>query len=245
MSIFVTSKRTPPPPHRGTSNHRLRPAWALLAVFATSLLLTSCPSPGGTSTGDPGGTTPTKTTYTTTITGTVQDASRPGVGLSRATVSASTTPAATTTTDANGAFSLQVPHSGSLSLTLTAEKACYETASPPAVTIANNKPYNAKAIELTPVPEPQGSERFSLTPPGGSTYTLTIADCVRTIAAGEFTPTPVKVTDPNDPAAEIDASTRLAGLLGSSGQDEKVTAIILKFAEYNPPTSSSPRTSQA
>ena len=170
------------------------------------------------------------TTYTATITGTVQDASRPGVGLSRATVSASTTPATTATTattDANGAFRIQVTHSGSLSLTLTAEKACYETASPKTITIANNTPYNAKAIELTPVPEPQGSERFSLTPPGGPTYILTIADCVRTIATGEFTTTPVKVTDPNDPAAEIDAPTRLAGLLGSSGQNEKVTAIIL------------------
>ena len=118
-------------------------------------------------------------------------------------------------------------HSGSLSLTLTAEKACYETASPKTITIANNTPYNAKAIELTPVTEPQGSERFSLTPPGGPAYTLTIEDCVRTIAAGEFTPTPVLVTDPSDATRTITAATRLAGLLGSSGQDEKVTAIIL------------------
>ena len=118
-------------------------------------------------------------------------------------------------------------HSGSLSLTLTAEKACYETASPKTITIANNTPYNAKAIELTPVAEPQGSERFSLTPPGGPTYTLTIKDCVRTIEAGEFTPTPVRVTDPSDATLMITAATRLAGLLGSSGQNEKVTAIIL------------------
>ena len=118
-------------------------------------------------------------------------------------------------------------HSGSLSLTLTAEKACYETASPKTITIANNTPHNAKAIQLTPVPEPQGSERFSLTPPGGPPYTLTIQDCVRTIAAGEFTPTPVQVTDPSDAARTITAATRLAGLLGSSGQNEKVTAIIL------------------
>ena len=227
MSIPVNSKRPPPPPHRGTLNLRFKIIGLLFAAFASALLLTACPSPGGTSTGDTGGTTPTKTTYTATITGTVQDASRPGVGLPRATVSASTTPAATTTTDTNGAFRLQVTHSGSLSLTLTAEKACYETASPKSITIANNTPHNAEAIELTPVPEPQGRERFSLTPPGGPAYTLTIEDCVRTIAAGEFTPTPVKVTDPNDPAAEIDASTRLAGRLGSSGQYEKVTAIIL------------------
>ena len=118
-------------------------------------------------------------------------------------------------------------HSGSLSLTLTAEKACYETASPPTITITNDTPYNAKAIELTPVPEPQGSERFSLTPPGGPPYTLTIEDCVRTIAAGEFTPTPARVTDPSDSTRTITAATRLATLLGSSGQGEKVTAIIL------------------
>ena len=118
-------------------------------------------------------------------------------------------------------------HSGSLSLTLTAEKACYETASPKSITIANNTPHNAEAIELTPVPEPQGSKRFSLTPPGGPAYTLTIEDCVRTIAAGEFTPTPVRVTDPSDSTQTITAATRLAGLLGSSGQSGKVTAIIL------------------
>ena len=233
MSISVNSKRTPPPPHRGTLNLPFRIIGPLLAAFASALLLTACPPPGGTPTGNTGGTTPTKTTYTATITGTVQDASRPGVGLPRATVSASTTPAATTTTDANGAFRLQVTHSGSLSLTLTAEKACYETASPKTITIANNTPYNAKAIELTPVPEPQGSERFSLTPPGGPPYTLTIAECVRTIAAGEFTPTPVLVTDPSDATRTITAATRLAGLLGSSGQDEKVTAIILPESLIN------------
>ena len=47
MIISVTSKRTPPPPRQGTFNHRLRPAGALLAVFAVSLLLIACPSPGG------------------------------------------------------------------------------------------------------------------------------------------------------------------------------------------------------
>ena len=46
MIISVKSKLTPPP-HRGTFNHRLRTAGALLAVFAVSLLLIACPSPGG------------------------------------------------------------------------------------------------------------------------------------------------------------------------------------------------------
>ena len=40
-------QKYPPPPHRGTFNHRLRHAGALLAVFTVSLLLISCPSPGG------------------------------------------------------------------------------------------------------------------------------------------------------------------------------------------------------
>ena len=82
-------------------------------------------------------------------------------------------------------------------------------------------------IALTPVPEPTGNDRFDLTPnAGGSTYTLTI-NCVRTIEPGEFTPTPARVTDPSDSTRTITAATKLAGPLGSSGQNEKVTAIIL------------------
>ena len=46
MIISIKSKRNPPP-HRGTFNHRLRHAGALLAVFTVSLLLIACPSPGG------------------------------------------------------------------------------------------------------------------------------------------------------------------------------------------------------
>ena len=48
-----------------------------------------------------------------------------GLGLSGATVSASTAPTATTTTGSDGTFSLQVTHSGSF--TLTAAKTCYGT----------------------------------------------------------------------------------------------------------------------
>ena len=59
MMISINSKRTPPPPRQGTFNHRLTQAGALLAVFAVSLLLTACPSPGGggTTTPNGGGTT--------------------------------------------------------------------------------------------------------------------------------------------------------------------------------------------
>ena len=142
-------------------------------------------------------------------------------------MTASTNPETTTITDAGGTFRFEVTHSGSLSFTLSAEKACYDTAPAQSITLTDNTPYKAKAIELPPGPEPQGNDRFSLTPPGGPHYTLTIADCVRTIAAGEFTPVAVKVTDPDNPAAQIDAVTKLDGLLGSSSQNTKVRSIIL------------------
>ena len=147
-------------------------------------------------------------------------------------VTASTTPETTTITDSGGAFRFEVKnHPGEF--TLTVEKACYKTPAPKSITVRNNNPYDAKTTALTPGPEPQDNDRFSLTPPGGPPYTLTIADCVRTIAPGEFTPTPGKVTDPSDPAAEIDAPTRLDGLLGSSGQNQKITAIILPESLIN------------
>ena len=144
-------------------------------------------------------------------------------------MTATTTPEITTITDAGGAFRFEVTHSGSLSFTLSAEKACYDTAPAQSITLTDNTAYKAKAIELPPGPEPQGNDRFSLTPPppADPPDTLTIADCVRTIAAGEFTPAPVKVTDPTDPAAQIDAVTKLDGLLGSSSQNSKVRSIIL------------------
>ena len=45
MMISIDSKRTAP--SQGTFNHRLIQAGLLLAVFAASLMLTACPSPGG------------------------------------------------------------------------------------------------------------------------------------------------------------------------------------------------------
>ena len=239
MNTFIISKRTPPPPHQGTFNHRFKIIGPLFAAFPAALLLAACPSPGGTPTGGTGGTTPggggknpAPTTYTTTITGTVQDASRTGLGLPRATVSASTKPEPTTTTTGpDGAFSLQVTHSGSF--TLTATKTCYGTSTTPSITLTGSGPFNAKAIALTPV-EPTGSKRFDLTPNAdGSTYTLTIADCVRTIAPGEFASESWRVTDPADSTRQITAATKLAGLLGSTNQDRKVTAIELPNSLVN------------
>ena len=115
-------------------------------------------------------------------------------------------------------------HSGSLSLTLTAEKACYETAPLNSVTLTKNTPYDADVIELTPGREPQDNNRFTLKQNPGTaanpTYILTIADCVRTVTPGEFlSGGPLTTTD--------DANSRIAALLGTSRRTEKVTAIEL------------------
>ena len=178
------------------------------ALAAAALLLTACPSPGG------GGTTPT---YTTTVTGTVQDAARTGVGLPGAIVSAST---ATAVTGSDGAFRLQVTHAGSF--TLTVAKICYRTAPAQTITAGGSGPYDAKTIALTPVPEPTGNDRFDLTPNAdGSTYTLTVNCGVRTITLGE------SVSDHSSVPASTRANTRLAGKLGTTNQHQKVTAIEL------------------
>ena len=50
---------------------------------------------------------------------------------------------------------------------------------------------------------------------------------MRTIAPGEFASQSRPVTDPADSTREINAVTKLAGLLGSTNQDRKVTAIEL------------------
>ena len=180
------------------------------ALTAAALLLTACPPPSG------GGTAPT---YTTTVTGTVQDASRTALGLPGATVSAST---ATTTPGPDGTFRLQVTHSGSFKL--TAAKACYRTS--PAQTIpAGAGSHDAGVIALTPVPEPTGDDRFTLKQNPGTaanpTYTLTIG-CVRTVTPGEFSSIASSVSAP----ASILSNTRLAGQLGSS-PTRRVTAIEL------------------
>ena len=116
-------------------------------------------------------------------------------------------------------------HSGSLSLTLTAQKACYETAPLKSVTLTKNTPYDAGVIALTPVPEPTGSARFTLkTNPGTAanpTYTLTL-NCVRTVTPGEFASSPSSVSAPSS----IISNTRLAGQLGTNPTG-RVTAIEL------------------
>ena len=234
MNLSSNSKRTPPPPRRGTLNHRFTIIGPLFAVFASALLLAACPDPGGTgtstgggggtdggtNTGGGGGTRPT--TYTTTVNGTVQDRST-NIGLPGVAVSASTKPEPTTTTTGpNGAFTLEVTHSGTLPLTLTAQKACYEPPTPQNITLSKDTRYNADVIELTIGPEPQDDNRFALDPNPDSTaanptYTLTIADCVRIITPGEFAADPATTS--------TTANTRLTAL--GASPTSKVTAIRL------------------
>ena len=101
-------------------------------------------------------------------------------------------------------------------------KTCYRTAPAQTITAGGSGPYDAKAIALTPVPEPTGNARFDLTPNAdGSTYTLTVADCVRTITSGEF------ASDHSSAFTLARTNTRLAGSLGATNQNQKVTAIEL------------------
>ena len=138
-------------------------------------------------------------------------------------MTASTNPETTTITDSGGAFRFEVTHSGSLSFTLSAEKACYNTAPAQSITLTDNTAYKAKAIELPPGPEPTGNDRFSLTPPEGPAYTLTIADCVRTVTAGEFAS--ASQTIPGESTPRI---SRLADLPEfAAAPHDKVTALEL------------------
>ena len=179
MTLSINSKRTPPPPHQRTFNRRLKFAALLSAVFATAaLILTSCPSPAGT------------TTYTTTVTGTVT-ASEPGesssIHLPGARISALTTPANPANQPAaagpDGRFTLQVKHSGSFRLKV--ENACSEPFTTAAVSASADGSHNAGAISLTLKSEPTGTDRYSITQKSPGNYKLTV-NCVRAIGNNEF-----------------------------------------------------------
>ena len=121
-------------------------------------------------------------------------------------------------------------HSGSLSLTLTAQKACYEPSAPKSITLSKDTPYKADVIELNLGAEPQDNNRFTLKQNPGTaanpTYTLTIADCVRTVTPGEFASNPSSASAPSS-IISIISNTRLAGRLGTTNQSNRVTAIEL------------------
>ena len=201
MTISAKSKRT----HsrkQVTFSGRLTPAGLLLAVFAASLLLIACPSPGGGAAASPqveasavgpagpsprDGAAAALPTYTATVTGTVTTLP-PGesssINLPGAKISALTTlPNSANqpvTSRSDGRFTLQVKHSGTFGLKV--EHTCYDP-----VTVSADGSHDAGAIPLTPVPEPTGTDRYSITPQssGYPNYKLTV-NCVRSIRDNEF-----------------------------------------------------------
>ena len=147
------------------------------------MLLTACPSPSGENGGNSGGGGGGRT-YTAKVTGTVQDSA--GAKLPGVTVSASTTPPVTATTDPNGAFSLRVTHAGSSAFTLTAAKTCYETAPAKSITLTSNDPYDTGVTTLSLKPEPAtDDDRYTFTQKPDGSYKLTV-NCVTEIPASKF-----------------------------------------------------------
>ena len=186
MIISAKSKRIPAKKQAAFSR-RLAPALLSLAVFAVSLLLIACPSPDGgvvASSSSP--------TYTTTVTGSVTT-SPPGesssINLPGAKVSALTTLPNSANRSAaagpNGRFTLQVKHPGTFGLKV--EHTCYKPFTTAPVTTSADGSHDAGALNLTPVPEPTGTDRYSITPipPSLNNYKLTV-NCVRTIGNNEF-----------------------------------------------------------
>ena len=156
MKPFIISKRTPPPPHRGTSNRQLRILALLFAAASGALLLTACDSPTGdnpntnTTAGKviPPKVTPPKVTppiveppktYNTTVKGKVVTPARaadPAKGsiITTARVWSSIDPANKVPVDStDGSYSLQVAnHTGNFTITAeyTAADGKYKTSAP-------------------------------------------------------------------------------------------------------------------
>ena len=170
MKPFIISKRTPPPPHRGTFDRQLTILALLFAAAAGALLLTACDSPTGDNTNTNGGkVTPPKVippkvappivqptkTYTTTVKGKVITPARaadPAKGsvITTARVWSSVDPAKRVAVSTDGSYTLPVAgHTGSF--TITAEYTAtgnrnYKTSDPKAVTTT------APAIENQDIP---------------------------------------------------------------------------------------------
>ena len=172
----------------------------MLAVFAASLLLIACPSPGGGETTTPSVTPATAPkTYTTTVSGTVT-ALPPGESLSinlpGAKVSALTTPPnpanQPTTAGPDGRFTLEVKHPGTFQLKV--ENTCYESFTGAVVSTSADGSHNAGAISLTLRPEPTGTARYSITQKAPGSHKLTVKECVREIGNNEFGSTGTIIT---------------------------------------------------
>ena len=137
------------------------------------------------------------------------------------TVSASTTPPVTTTTDPNGAFSLQVTHTGSSPFTLTAAKTCYETAPAKSITLTGNDPYDTGVTTLSLKPEPtEESDRYTFTQKPDGSYKLTVKECVTTIPQSEFSTF-------DAPSAGVTKSSILQGFATASGKS--ITVVLTEI----------------
>ena len=220
-------RESPPPPQvrpylKGWVNRLRLPC----ALGAAAMLLTACPSPSGGNgsggngaNGDSGGGGGSRT-YTAKVTGTVQDSA--GAKLPGVTVSTSTTPPVTATTGPNGAFSLQVTHTGSSAFTLTAAKTCYETAPAKSITLTSNDPYDTGVTTLSLKPEPTtDDDRYTFTQKPDGSYKLTV-NCVTEIPASKFSTF-------NAPAVGLTQSPILQRLATESGKaiNEVLTEIEL------------------
>ena len=219
----------PPPPQvrpylKGWVNRLRLPC----ALGAAAMLLTACPSPSGENgggsggngaNGDSGGGTGIPT-YTAKVTGTVQDSA--GAKLPGVTVSASTTPPVTATTDPNGAFSLQITHTGSSAFTLTAAKTCYETAPAKSITLTSNDPYDTgvTTLSLTLLPTTAGDDdRYTFTRKPDGSYKLTV-NCVTEIPASKFSTL-------NAPSVGLTRSPILQRLATESGK--RISAVLTEI----------------
>ena len=223
MIIPVRSKRTPPPPQQGTFSLRLTPAGLSLAVFAASLLLIACPSPGVGETTTPSvAPTTTPKTYTTTVSGTVT-ALPPGesssINLPGATVSALTTPPnpanKPTTAGPDGRFELEVKHPGTFQLKV--ENACYDPLTTNAFTASADGSRNAGALRLMES-KPNGTDRYSITQKSPGSYKLTVKQCVRAIGNNEF-----------DSTGTIITAEAAAEGVASIDRNKMITEIALPF----------------
>ena len=142
------------------------------------------------------------------------------------TVSASTTPPVTTTTDRNGAFSLEVTHTGSSAFTLTFDKGCYAPVK--SITLTSNDPYDAGVTTLSLKPEPTtDDDRYTFTQKPDGSYKLTV-NCVTAIPANEFSAHPAA-------SVGLTQSPILQRLAASSSGRTATTFSILTEIEL-PPT---------
>ena len=217
MTNPINSKRTPPPPRQGTFNRPLIPAGLLIAVFAASLLLTACPSPGGgtdtnppgdSGTTTPGGGTTAPTIYTTTVTGTVT-ASPSGrsysIDLPGAKISALTTPPNPVNQPAaarpDGSFTLQVKHQGTFRLKV--DNTCSEPFTTTDITASADGSHNAGELQLTLKSEPAAADRYSITQKSPGSFKLTVKECVRDIVNNEFSSSGTIITAAADDKGAI------------------------------------------